>query len=68
MQRLQRKSSNLYRYLGHLELCHTLVTHSMHLAFDLTPTFLEFGHDGRLPWNLAHAGLQLKMGIKNFYR
>ena len=43
-----------YNYVSDLELSYNITVHSV---FGESATYVEFGHEGRLPWDLAFAGL-----------
>ena len=53
--RLSSGDPRWYLYLGDLELCYNTKTHD---EFDVSPTYLEYGRDGRLPWAVAFFGLE----------
>lgn len=52
--RLSSGDKRWYLYLGHLELCYNT---SVHRATGHSPVYIEYGHDGRLPWSLQFFGL-----------
>ena len=47
--RLSSGDPRWYVYIIDLELLYNLTTHSV---YGQSPTFVEFGHDGRMPWDL----------------
>ena len=47
--RLSSGDRRWYDYISDLELMYNLTTHSF---YGQSPTFVEFGHDGRMPWDL----------------
>ena len=57
--RLSSGDPRWYLYIGDIELCHNTTTHSI---FGVSPTYLEYGRDGRLPWAVAFFGLE---GLSN---
>ena len=53
--RLSSGDPRWYLYLGDIELCYNTKTHDV---FGVSPTYLEYGRDGRLPWAIAYFGVE----------